>query len=249
MHVVCNHVNRVQVSGKKIKRGLASEALEPTQTNVAASKPAGTVTAPARSPDAADTLLMTESQVEQAYAGHSVTPQDSQQPNDSQQPSSSTPLQDAGCAEDVDENMEGIEGEHGEEEANTDDEMVEPVLCHELYEAMDDKHYEQSDQAGDAQQGGTVKTEAEDAGAQKDKQEQSKHEQSKEPKETTEIATAIPNDPGDQLVSPIDIDGTESDKEMNKKGNKQPAKEEDENSSKGTHKDHLCQLCVLLLLL
>eukprot|EP00435_Cladocopium_sp_Y103_P075915 s308_g69.t1 len=196
---------------------------------------------------------MTESQVEQASEGLCEVPLDAQLwdvPEDSQPPNSENMEEDG-----LDENMKEEGREQGEEESKTDDELVEPVLCHEMFEAMEaeeEKDAQSSQQ--DAQEFGAA-TQGDDRTSQNDKHKQSQCEPSKEPEQATGPVTAgEPGDPPKPVpLSPIglaiDLDSDEKKPKKKKAKTAQTTKTaEEEHGTKGTHKDHLIPIPIMWFL-
>ena len=240
----------VQVKGKKLKRSGARDTLEPTENKGGRDKQVPEKQAPAAPvpADAVDTLPMTESQVDEALSGQALALSDSQ-PAGSPEPLRDSRYDDAGVAQKEHNQHLEDENEQGEEEEKTDDELVEPVLSHEMAELMDEQ---MDEQAADTQMDTPEQGTAEKAESKGPEQKKETPTDTGGPHKTTEVETETakdkPSEPGDLWASPsaplspkgasVDVDVLDSD-EDDKHTKRQKKNEGQEAHKKGTHKDSL----------
>ena len=219
----------MQVKGKRLKRSGATEKLEPRESKGGRDQQAPAATAFA--PDAVDTLPMTESQVAEAFSAVS----------DSQPAGSPEPVQDGSAHEagvDEEEYSGHLQGENEqvEEEQNTDDEIVEPVMSHELAESMEEQAA-CSNMDTQAEQDMEEKTDRK--GPEETKETPT---DTKGPHETTaEVHTETAQDTQNEPAAPLSplgasVEVVDSDEDA-KHTKRQKKSEGQEDHRKGTHKD------------
>ena len=243
----------VQVKqGKKLKRSGARETLEPTENKSGRDKQASAATAAA--PDAVDTLPMTESQVDEALSGQALAVSDSQPEN------SPEPLQDSFCHDagvDEKEHSQHLEDEHeqGEEEEKTFDEVVEPVLSHELAELMDEQAAGSQMDIDTQEQGTEEKTDSKGPEQTKETPTDTEGPDKTRAEVQTETANEKPSEsrdlwaPPSAPLSPIGGSAEVLDSDEEAKHTKKRKKNEGQEArNKGTHKDSLGSTPVIFLI-